>query len=427
MIRKMFLTAMAVSLALLSAISAFGQVEYLRDNPNAADTKEYRKIENALCKGYNEPPVNSKNNFDGFIKQKARSEREKNKYRDKCIRFWVKYPKSPLRFALFSTMYQPHGPAFTNFWEGIKAGTIAKEKAGWGMAYSSPVNWKFVNKWEKIYPRMRAEYVEHIRGYSDQAEKERAINNFYCSEIKELLQLSLNIEYRKNRNLDLGRIKELFLESGILQCGASESCQASFLLNTNFIDYYQQYGFSLRDLNDFVNSFKGIENMGLKTWVNKVSKVLNLYETPFEFSHTATDGRVIDLEKMRGKVVLLDFWSTGCTSCIARMPAIKEVYDKYKDSGFEVVSICLNFWGDKPEKIKAIEDKIGADWPTLLLGGFTEKEYYSSKGRKIFSEFGLKGVPQLFLFDKQGKLVVFNDMLRGSDFEPTLKALLAQK
>ena len=48
------------------------------------------------------------------------------------------------------------------------------------------------------------------------------------------------------------------------------------------------------------------------------------------------------LAELRGKVVLLDFWSFGCGPCVADMPALMELHDRYKDKGLVIVAIHDN-------------------------------------------------------------------------------------
>ena len=50
-----------------------------------------------------------------------------------------------------------------------------------------------------------------------------------------------------------------------------------------------------------------------------------------DFSATDIDGNPISLKDYRGKIVLLDFWSTTCGPCIGEIPNVKKVYDAYKD------------------------------------------------------------------------------------------------
>lgn len=57
------------------------------------------------------------------------------------------------------------------------------------------------------------------------------------------------------------------------------------------------------------------------------------------------DGKKIDLGDLRGKVVFLNFWASWCLPCLAEFPAIKKLYQHYKDDP-EVVFIFVDADGD---------------------------------------------------------------------------------
>jgi peroxiredoxin len=68
----------------------------------------------------------------------------------------------------------------------------------------------------------------------------------------------------------------------------------------------------------------------------EVGKVLPNIELP------DADGKLISLESLRGKYVLVDFWATWCTPCIGEIPNLKKTYQKYHDKGFEIYSVSLD-------------------------------------------------------------------------------------
>jgi len=114
---------------------------------------------------------------------------------------------------------------------------------------------------------------------------------------------------------------------------------------------------------------------------------------PLEIRFTALDGREVDLAKLKGKVVLVDFWATDCGPCVAEMPELKAVYEKFHAKGFEIVGISLD---DKESALRRfIRDK-GLPWP----------QYFDGKGweNRFALQYGIFGIPKMWLVDRAGKL-----------------------
>jgi len=55
------------------------------------------------------------------------------------------------------------------------------------------------------------------------------------------------------------------------------------------------------------------------------------------------DGSQQSTADLRGKVALVNFWATSCTTCVAEMPEIVATYDKYRSQGFETLAVAMSY------------------------------------------------------------------------------------
>ena len=61
------------------------------------------------------------------------------------------------------------------------------------------------------------------------------------------------------------------------------------------------------------------------------------------------DGSSKTTQDLRGKVTLVNFWATSCTTCVAEMPDIASTYNKYKDQGFDTLAVAMQY--DPPQYV----------------------------------------------------------------------------
>ncbi len=115
---------------------------------------------------------------------------------------------------------------------------------------------------------------------------------------------------------------------------------------------------------------------------------------PLELKYTAVDGTPVDLSKMRGKVVLVDFWATWCGPCREEVPNVVAAYQKYHDKGFEVLGVSLD---NDQDAMTTFAAQNGMVWP----------QYFDGKGwdNAIASENGVHAIPAMWLIGKDGKLI----------------------
>lgn len=125
--------------------------------------------------------------------------------------------------------------------------------------------------------------------------------------------------------------------------------------------------------------------------------------------YTTLDGQSARLGALKGKVVLVNFWATTCTTCVAEMPKLVETYRKFASRGFETVAIAMNY--DPPEYVRNYAARSGLPFTVALDT--------TGEAAKSFEEVRL--TPTTFIIDRQGRIV--QKFLGEPDF-PKLHALL---
>ena len=151
----------------------------------------------------------------------------------------------------------------------------------------------------------------------------------------------------------------------------------------------------------------------LKEMARMLAKRFDLQGKPMQIKFTAADGRVVDLDKMRGKVVLLDFWASWCPPCMAEVPHLKSAYEKFHPKGFEIIGINSD---DEKEQMEHVLDVAKISWP----------QYFDGQGQtnKFAVEFGVITLPTMWLVDKQGTL---RDLNARMNLEEKVEKFLSEQ
>jgi ankyrin repeat protein/thiol-disulfide isomerase/thioredoxin len=136
-------------------------------------------------------------------------------------------------------------------------------------------------------------------------------------------------------------------------------------------------------------------------------------ETPLELKFHAVDGADIDLAKLRGKVVLVDFWATWCGPCRMEIPKVVATYNQLHKDGFEVIGISLD---QNKEQLTNFTKQAGMAWP----------QYFDGKGweNEISSRYGIQSIPTMWLVNKKG--FVRPTEVEGDNLAAQVKKLLTQ-
>jgi thiol-disulfide isomerase/thioredoxin len=131
---------------------------------------------------------------------------------------------------------------------------------------------------------------------------------------------------------------------------------------------------------------------------------------PIDIKFSAVDGREVDLQSMKGKVVLIDFWATWCGPCMAELPNVKAAYEKLHAKGFEIIGISVDRERDALEKV--VSDRKIA-WP----------QYFEEGGNKFAEKFEIVPIPTMWLVDKKGNL---RDLNARGELPEKVEKLLAE-
>ena len=107
-----------------------------------------------------------------------------------------------------------------------------------------------------------------------------------------------------------------------------------------------------------------------------------------DFDTVDLQGNVWSLSKLKGQVVFLNFWATWCPPCREEMPSMQRLYAKLPKDKFEMIAL---FNKDEPAAVKNFIAKLGITIPIL-------SDEYNFAGTK----YGLTGLPETFIIDKQG-------------------------
>ena len=128
-------------------------------------------------------------------------------------------------------------------------------------------------------------------------------------------------------------------------------------------------------------------------------------------------GEVRSLEDHLGKnVIMIDFWSIYCVSCIQEMPSLVALYDKYKDKGLITYGVDLDSFSPRrvAKFIKGLNFEI--TYPVII-----------DRKRQIATAYNVNMLPTTIIIGKDGKIKLFHIGYKPGDedeFEHLIKFLL---
>jgi thiol-disulfide isomerase/thioredoxin len=328
------------------------------------------------------------------------SERVWQDLRTSGLAFWETYPDDPRRFLwLSATVINP-----PKYFKDIKQGAQAWAD---GTPELADLESDAIDTWKRKYITLRANYL---------AVPQPADPKFGTLRLYEMYQkigAYLPHESVRKLNFDLPTLSNEVLDM--------QDRESATVLSWSLFEAMD---------NDPALQSSLTEAMKLSSYPRLQQKaacqerILGLRRNPMQMEWTALNGSKINLAQLHGKVVLLDFWSLTCSSCIESMMRTKPVYARLHDKGLEIIGLVFEDEKSLP-KINALLTKIGVSWPQSLQGGVTLDKGTSlnMSANEVRSEdYACWGFPVTLLLDQNGLLVT--DDVSGPKLQREVSRLL---
>ncbi|MDZ4755086.1 MAG: TlpA disulfide reductase family protein [Phycisphaerae bacterium] len=134
---------------------------------------------------------------------------------------------------------------------------------------------------------------------------------------------------------------------------------------------------------------------------------------PLTLSGKLVDGTTFTTRSLQGKVVLIDFWATWCAPCVGSLPKVVELKKQFGDKGFVVVGVSCDKTAAALKSYLAKNPQL--DWPQLFDA--------SKPGWHVLADrCHVRGIPAMFLLDKQGIVRSADAYARLNELIPKLLA-----
>ena len=120
----------------------------------------------------------------------------------------------------------------------------------------------------------------------------------------------------------------------------------------------------------------------------KYEEVASIGQPAPLFEYPDSKGKMWKLSDLRGKVVFVNFWATWCTTCEAEMPSKEVLFNKMQGKPFQMLGMLFR---DDPENLPEYYRTHKVSLPTLI-----------SPDNEAAKKYGITGVPETFIIDKEG-------------------------
>lgn len=132
-----------------------------------------------------------------------------------------------------------------------------------------------------------------------------------------------------------------------------------------------------------------------------------------DFTFQNVKGKTVSIKKLKGKVVVLDFWASWCGPCRQEIPNMKKYYAEFKDKGVQFLSVSID--AKKDAWAKAMKEE-QMPW----MQGWTP-----DAGKAVMNTYQFGGIPFILVIDKDGN--IYRKNVRGEEIRNAVNDCLAGK
>ncbi|WP_029275933.1 TlpA disulfide reductase family protein [Pedobacter borealis] len=257
-------------------------------------------------------------------------------------------------------------------------------------------------KWQK-------DYVELMRGqkkWEDSAK--RALKTFYDYQSR---RDSVNM--RRTDGDYIGAFEQMNKQVMLPYIKAKpQSPLALYALKTYagpYIKDYQEIEQLFQSLSPEIKQMPSGQKYA--AYLKKIAQATTGARAP-DFTLLDTAGKKVKLSSFKGKYVFLDFWASWCGPCMAEMPNVLKVYNKYKNKNFTVVGISSDTPNNSKKWMKAIRTN-KLFWTQLIQDMENVSKLYN-----------VTSIPRSFLINPEGEIIA-NDLM-GKKLEEKLKDIFGK-
>lgn len=237
-------------------------------------------------------------------------------------------------------------------------------------------------------------------------------------QLGKMISLSQAIESKDTTALDSAKIKVAMIDS-ILTNSVRNYMDSTRndIASTYFFERYLMTNNTLDEVLDYYDNLtdrvkKSAPGLILKQKIEDMQQV-NIGGMAPNFELTTPEGKKLSLKELRGHIVLLDFWASWCGPCLAEVPNLKAIYEKYHSKGLEILGVSL--------------DEKEAAWKSAIeRKALTWRHVSSLKGWKcpVAKRFKVTGIPRMYIIDQQGKIIAQD--LRGENLAAKMDELFSK-